>query len=144
MYIWLAGLLQGTNARKFISEVYASFVLQCTVWHGIHISHKNQWDILVMGKYNVNFQNFQFYYPPRILNENWCILVYGQSTNFYFIFFLYFLKLYIHLCYPIFVFYFDIVNLLKHKQPNLNLNCIQKASNLIYFRSNSWIRFKLN
>ena len=31
MYIWLAGLLQGTNARKFISEVYASFVLQCIV-----------------------------------------------------------------------------------------------------------------
>ena len=44
--------VQGCNARKVISEVYASFVLQCTVWavmihktdvtawHGIHLSHK--------------------------------------------------------------------------------------------------------
>ena len=45
--------IQGTNARKVISEVYAFFVLQCTVfvrknkhktdvtvWHGIHLSHK--------------------------------------------------------------------------------------------------------
>ena len=47
------GLDQGTNARKVISEVYAIFVLQCTVfrrksksktdvtaWHGINF-HKN-------------------------------------------------------------------------------------------------------
>jgi len=45
-------LAQGFNARKVNSEVYASFVLQCTVtgrygkhktdveaWHGIHLSH---------------------------------------------------------------------------------------------------------
>ena len=44
---------QGYNVRKVISELYASFVLQCTVsgrqckhktdvtaWHGIHLSHK--------------------------------------------------------------------------------------------------------
>ena len=44
---------QGCNARKVISEVFTSFVLQCTVsgrwskhktdvtaWHGIHLSHK--------------------------------------------------------------------------------------------------------
>jgi len=44
---------QGYNARKVISEVYASFELQCTVsgrqckhrkdveaWHGTHLSHK--------------------------------------------------------------------------------------------------------
>ena len=55
-------LYQGTNARKVISEVFAFFVLQCTVferkskdkmdvtaWHGIHF-HKNYlWNILVIG-----------------------------------------------------------------------------------------------
>ena len=63
---------QGTNARKIISEVYAFFVLQCTVfgrkskhktdvkaWHGIHF-HKNiLWSILVIGNYYVNFHNYQ-------------------------------------------------------------------------------------
>ena len=37
------GLSQGTNARKVISEVYTSFVLQCTV----------------SGNYYVNYQNYQ-------------------------------------------------------------------------------------
>jgi len=45
---------QGTNARKVISEVFAFFVLQCTVfgrkskhktdvtaWHGIHFKKNN-------------------------------------------------------------------------------------------------------
>ena len=36
--------IQGYNARKVISEVYASFLLRCTVfveaWHGIHLLHK--------------------------------------------------------------------------------------------------------
>ena len=64
---------QGYNARKVISEVYTSFVLQCTVSgrqckhktdvesrHGIHLSHKkNQWNILVIGNYYVNYQNYQ-------------------------------------------------------------------------------------
>jgi len=64
-------LIQGTNARKVISEEFASFVLQCTVfgrqckyntdvtaWHGIHLSHKKsmKYDI---GNYYVNYQNFQ-------------------------------------------------------------------------------------
>ena len=65
-------LFQGTNARKVISEVYAFFVLQCTVfgrkgkhktdvtaWHRINF-HKNKlWNILVIGNYYVNFQNYQ-------------------------------------------------------------------------------------
>ena len=61
---------QGFNARKGISEVYASFVLQCIVtggnvntrrmskpdmWSIFHIN--NQWNILVIGKYYVNYQN---------------------------------------------------------------------------------------
>ena len=63
---------QGYNARKVISEVYASFVPQCTVsgrsckhktdveaWHGIHLSHKNQWNILDIGNYYVSFQDYQ-------------------------------------------------------------------------------------
>jgi len=61
------------KARKVISEVYTSFVLQCTVSMGgdvntrqmskpemgsiFHI--KNQWNILVIGNYYVNYQNFQ-------------------------------------------------------------------------------------
>ena len=58
---------QGCNARKVISEVYTSFVLQCTVSCGnvntrrmsnpdlgsiFHI--KNQWNILVIGNYYQN------------------------------------------------------------------------------------------
>ena len=63
---------QGTNARKVISEVYAFFVLQSTVfgrkskhntdvtaWHGINFYKNNLWNILVIGNYFVNFQNYQ-------------------------------------------------------------------------------------
>ena len=65
---------QGCNARKVISQVYASFVLQCTVsgreynhktdvkaLHGIHLSHLSIyiWHILVIGNYYVNYQNYQ-------------------------------------------------------------------------------------
>ena len=63
---------QCTNARTFISEVYAVFLLQCTVfgrkskhkkdvtaWHGINFRKNNQWNILVIGLYYVNFQNYQ-------------------------------------------------------------------------------------
>ena len=48
------------------------FVLQCTVfgrkskhktdftaWHGIHFHKNNLWNILVIGNYYVNYQNFQ-------------------------------------------------------------------------------------
>ena len=67
-----AGSYQGCNARKVISEVYTSFVLQCTLSGGnlnirrmsrpdmgsiFHI--KNQWNILVIGNYYVNYQNYQ-------------------------------------------------------------------------------------
>ena len=37
---------------------------------------KNQWNILATGNYYVNSQNFRnsmLLYPPRILNEHWCI-----------------------------------------------------------------------
>ena len=65
-------LNQGYKARKVISEVYAFFVLQCTVfgrkskhktdvtaWHGIHFPKNNLWNILVIGNYYVNYQNYQ-------------------------------------------------------------------------------------
>jgi len=52
--------------------VYAFFVLQCTIsgrwckhktdvtaWHGINFHKNNQWNILVIGNYYVNFQNYQ-------------------------------------------------------------------------------------
>ena len=68
----LQSCIQGFNARKVISEVYASFVLQCTVfgrkskhktdvtaWHGIHFHKNNLWNILVIRNYYVNFQNYQ-------------------------------------------------------------------------------------
>ena len=60
--------IQGTNVRKVISEVYAFFVLLCTVfgrkskhktdvtaWHEIHFHKKNQWNILVIRNYYVNY-----------------------------------------------------------------------------------------
>ena len=62
---------QGNNARKVISEVYTSFVLQCTVSCGNvntrrmsnpdmgSFTEKNQWNILVIGNCYVNYQNFQ-------------------------------------------------------------------------------------
>ena len=36
---------------------------------------KNQWNILVIGNYYVNYQNYHIWklYPPRILEEHWCI-----------------------------------------------------------------------
>ena len=65
---------QGFNARKVISEVYASFVLQCTVSTGGNVNTRrmskpdmgsifhlnNQWNILVIGNYYVNYQNYQY------------------------------------------------------------------------------------
>ena len=35
------------------------FVLQFTAWHGINFHKNNLWNILVIGNYYVNFQNFQ-------------------------------------------------------------------------------------
>ena len=56
---------------KFFRGVHI-FVLQCTVfgrksehktdvtvWHGIHFHKINLWNILVIGNYYVNFQNYQ-------------------------------------------------------------------------------------
>ena len=73
---------QGYNARKVISEVCASFVLQCTVsgryckhktdveaWHGIHLSHKKSMKYSGHRKLLRDFQNYQ----NLILNEHWCI-----------------------------------------------------------------------
>jgi len=35
---------------------------------------KKQWNILVIGNYYVNYQNYQIcFHHPRILNEHWCI-----------------------------------------------------------------------
>ena len=52
------------KVRKVISEVYTSFVLQCTVSRRMSkpemgsIFHiKNRWNILVIGNYYVNYQN---------------------------------------------------------------------------------------
>ena len=66
------GKSQGTNARKDISEVYTFFVLQSTVfvrkskhktdvtaWHGIDFHKNNLWNILFIGKFYVNYQNYQ-------------------------------------------------------------------------------------
>ena len=80
-------LTQGTNSRKVISEVYAFFVLQCTVfgrkpktdataWHGIHFHKNNLWNILVIGNYYawiIKIIKIKCFYPPRILDEHWCI-----------------------------------------------------------------------
>ena len=65
---------QGCNARKVISEVYASFVLQCTVfkrkskhktdvtaWHGIHLSHKKSMKYSGHRKILCEYQNYQNY-----------------------------------------------------------------------------------
>ena len=56
---------QGFNARKVISVVDASFVLQCTVTGRMSktdmgsIFHiKNQWNILDIGNNYVNYQNY--------------------------------------------------------------------------------------
>ena len=36
---------------------------------------KKRWNILAIGNYYVNYQNFQnqCFYPPRIQEEHWCI-----------------------------------------------------------------------
>ena len=65
--------------------MYAFFVLQCTVfgrkskhktdvtaWHGIHFHKNNLWNILVIGIYYVNYQNYQNE-MLLILDEHWCI-----------------------------------------------------------------------
>jgi len=71
-YLSLAWQVQGTNARKVISELYTFFVLLCTVfgrkskqktdvraWHRIHFHKNNLLNILVIGNYSVNFQSYQ-------------------------------------------------------------------------------------
>ena len=71
-YLSICGSSQGTKARNVISEVYAFFVLQCTVfgrkskhkmdstaWHGIHFHKNNLWNILVIENCYVNNQNYQ-------------------------------------------------------------------------------------
>ena len=80
---------QGFNKRKVISEVYA-FFFYCIVlslggkvntrrmskpYMGSIFHINNQWNILVIGNYYVNYQNFQnsMPLPPRILNEHWGI-----------------------------------------------------------------------
>ena len=87
----LQSCIQGFNARKVISEVYASFVLQCTVfgrkskhktdvtvWHGIlfqKIIHEIFWSyetIMLIIK-------IKWFYPPRILDKHWCkVLMQGK------------------------------------------------------------------
>ena len=66
-------IFQGYNARKVISEVYPSFVLQCTVSARCNVNTrritkpdmgsifriKNQWNIQVIENYYVNYQNYQ-------------------------------------------------------------------------------------
>ena len=79
---------QGTNARKVISEVYAYFVQQCTVfgrkckhktdfttWHGTNFHKNNLWNILVIGKYYANFQNYQnsMLLTSSDTRRTWCI-----------------------------------------------------------------------
>jgi len=68
-YLSLAWQVQGTNARKVISELYTFFVLLCTVfgrkskhvraWHRIHFHKNNLLNILVIWNYSVNFQSYQ-------------------------------------------------------------------------------------
>ena len=64
---------QGCKARKVISEVYTSLVLQCVLSLGANVNTrrmskpdmgsiiqiKNQCNILVIGNYYVNYQNYQ-------------------------------------------------------------------------------------
>ena len=55
--------LQGYNARKFISDVYACFVLQCTVYGGnVNTSLMSQPDMGFI--FHIKFN------APRILNEH--------------------------------------------------------------------------
>ena len=88
IHILLEYLNQGCNARKNFSEVYTSFVLQFTV-SGRNVNtrqmskpdmadpsftYNNQWNILVIGNYYVNYQNSD----TRILNEHWWLYSFLQ------------------------------------------------------------------
>ena len=79
-------LIQGCKARKVISEVYTASVYFSVLSLGARrmlkpdmgsIFHiKNEWNILVIGNYYVNYQNYQnAFNPPGILNEHWCIQI---------------------------------------------------------------------
>ena len=89
-----AGSYQGCNARKVISEVYTSFVLQCTLSGGnlnirrmsrpdmgsiFHI--KNQWNILVIGNYYVNYQNYQNLMLLTSLDTKRTLLLFTNSAQ---------------------------------------------------------------
>ena len=79
----LYSLLQGYNARKVISDVYSSFVLQCTVYGrgnvntrwmlqsdmGSIFSHKKSMKYSGHRKLLYEYQNCQYqcFYLPRIL-----------------------------------------------------------------------------
>jgi len=71
---YLESRYQGYNATKVISEVYASFVLCSVLSLGGNVNtrqmsqpdmgsifhKKNQWNIVVIGNFYVNYQNYQF------------------------------------------------------------------------------------
>ena len=76
-------IFQGYNATKVISDVYPSFVLQCTVSARCNVNTrritkpdmgsifciKNQWNILVLGNYYVNYVNYQNYQLSILVNK---------------------------------------------------------------------------
>ena len=53
---------------------FQRFYLFVDSWHGIHLSQKNQWNILVIGNYYVNYQNLML-----LLSEQWCNYSYFQN-----------------------------------------------------------------
>ena len=76
--------IQGCNARKVISEVYASCVLQCNVswrlckhktdveaWHRIDLSNKKS--MKYSGHRKLSCENLMLLTSSDILNEHWCI-----------------------------------------------------------------------
>ena len=93
---------QGYNARKVISEVYAYFVLQCTVsWrYNVNTRRISQPDMgSVIWNYYVNYQNYQnlmllsssdtkrtlmhlFLFPPRENCFQYVRRVYSTAINF--------------------------------------------------------------
>ena len=64
LYCSVVSLGSNVNTRRMLPPDVGSI---------FHI--KNQWNILVVGNYMwiIKIIKFNFFYPPRILKEHWCI-----------------------------------------------------------------------
>jgi len=74
-------LMQGKLFQEYMHLLYCSVMspggnvntrrMSLTAWHGIHLSHKKS--MKYFGMWITKIFKIQCFYPPRTLDERWCI-----------------------------------------------------------------------